>query len=323
MNFKLWLESTEEEYSNQLTNELCKFIKDNNRLPLAQNTPILGGHTSPAATRIGYNVEITELKLFQHLQELKDHIRFNSDKKILKAHDLENIVDKPMSKEEISKENLKKLADFYKANNRYPHYNVPEEKKLRNWLISKRQAKSGTGNTILYPDEEQEGIELGLPENWLDQQFKKTSEENLKKLADLYKANNRYPSFDIPEEKKLYHWWHKKRMAKKGMGDFALYPGEEELGISLGLPTDWLGSQTDYIKRRNRKVREENLKKLADFYKANNRYPSHNIPEEKKLRNWLFNKRTAKSGKGTSILYPDEEQKGIELGLPTDWLEFD
>ena len=251
MNFKLWLESTEEEYSNQLTNELCKFIKDNNRLPVAQNTPILGGHTSPAATRIGYNVEITELKLFQHLQELKDHIRFNSDKEILKSHDLENIIEKPMSNEEISRQNVRDLAKFYKDNNGiYPskRSRIPEERRLGNWLQNKRKAKRGLGRLLLYPGEEELGIELGLPTNWLDSQAdvkyernKKISEENVRKLAEFYKKNTRYPSIKKEEEKQLFNWLRQKRSSKKGYAHNKIYPGEEEYGISLGLPTDWLG----------------------------------------------------------------------------------
>ena len=251
MKFKLWLESTEEEYSNQLTNELCKFIKDNNRLPIAQNTPILGGHTSPAATRIGYNIEITELKLFQHLQELKDHLRFGSDEEILKANDLENIIQttRNLSREERNEENLRKVADFYKANKRYPSRNTIGKKELGIWLAHKREAKKGLGNYAIYPGEEQIGIELGLPTNWLDPQVdvvvernKKISEDNLRKLADFYKTNKRYPSIRKTEEIKLTNWLKRKKQAKKGLGTSIIYPGEEQLGIELGLPPNWLES---------------------------------------------------------------------------------
>jgi len=334
MNFKLWLESNEEEYSNQLTNELCKFIKDNDRLPLAQNTPILGGHTSPAATRIGYNVEITELKLFQHLQELKDHIKFNSDKEILKSHDLENIIEKPMSKEEISRQNVRDLAKFYKDNNGiYPsrRSHIPEERRLGNWLHIKRSSKKGYGHGKIYPGEEEYGISLGLPTNWLDSQTdvveernKKISEENVRKLAEFYKKNIRYPSDE--EEKELASWLRQKRSSKKGYGHNKIYPGEEEYGISLGLPTNWLDSQADVVEERNKKISEENVRKLAKFYEDHERkYPSKrsHIPEEKELAIWLITKRQAKRGSTlvrTRILYPGEEELGISLGLPTNWL---
>jgi len=329
MNFKLWLESTEEEYSNQLTNELCKFIKDNNRLPLPQNTPILGGHTSPADTRIGYNIEITELKLFQHLQELKNHLRFNSDKEILKSHNMENIIEKPMSNEEISEDNLRKLAEFYKTNNRYPSDRKPEERKLARWLYNKRSSKIGRRKDhIIYPGEEQLGISLGLPPNWLNPQFdvvaerkKKISEDNLRKLAEFYKTNNRYPSIKKEGEQELGNWLNHKRLAKKGIGKYIIYPGEEQLGISLGLPPNWLDPQFDVVAERKKKIREDNLRELAEFYKTNNRYPNTRKPEERKLGRWLNNKRVAKKGIGNHKIYPGEEQLGIELGLPTNWLD--
>ena len=330
MKFKLWLESTEEEYSNQLTNELCKFIKDNNRLPIAQNTPILGGHTSPAATRIGYNIEITELKLFQHLQELKDHLRFGSDEEILKANDLENIIQttRNLSREERNEENLRKVADFYKANKRYPSRNTIGKKELGIWLAHKREAKKRLGRHALYPGEEQLGIKLGLPTNWLDPQAdvavernKKISEDNLIKLADFYNTNNRYPSINTTGEEELGIWLQNKRQAKKGLGNYAIYPGEEQIGIELGLPTNWLDPQVDVVVERNKKISEDNLRKLADFYKTNKRYPSIRKTEEIKLTNWLKRKKQAKKGLGTSIIYPGEEQLGIELGLPPNWLE--
>jgi len=331
MNFKLWLESTEEEYSNQLTNELCKFIKDNNRLPIAQNTPILGGHTSPTGTRLGYNIEITELKLFQHLSELKNHIRFNSDEEILKANDLENIIQttRNLSREERSEENLRKVADFYNTNKRYPSQRKPEEKKLAKWLDGKRRAKKGLVKYRIYPNEEQLGTELGLPTNWLDPQIdvvaernKKISEDNIIKLAEFYQTNNRYPSRNITAEEELGTWLYNKRQAKKGkMSISTLYPGEEELGISLGLPTNWLDPQVDVVAERNKKRNEENLRKVAEFYQTNNRYPSQHKPEEKKLGIWLKTKRVAKKGIGRYKIYPGEEQLGIELGLPTNWLE--
>ena len=60
-------------------------------------------------------------------------------------------------------------------------------------------------------------------------------------------------------------------------GRHALYPGEERLGIKLGLPTNWLDPQADVAVERNKKISEDNLIKLADFYQTNNRYPSRNI----------------------------------------------
>ena len=79
MNFKIWLESVEKEtYSNTLTDLLCQFIKDYNRLPEKQNNEILGGYTTQAGTRLGYNTEITEYILSRHLYDLKTNFRNNT-----------------------------------------------------------------------------------------------------------------------------------------------------------------------------------------------------------------------------------------------------
>ena len=116
MNFKIWLESVEEIYSNTLTDLLCQFIKDYNRLPEKQNNEILGGYTSQAGTRLGYNTEITEYILSRHLYDLKTNFRnntlLNSDLEILKKYDLENIIQTKITREEISREYLEKLAEF-------------------------------------------------------------------------------------------------------------------------------------------------------------------------------------------------------------------
>ena len=164
---------------------------------------------------------------------------------------MENIIEKPMSNEEMSEYNLRKLAEFYKTNNRYPSDRKPEETKLAYWLKNKRSSKIGRRKeVIIYPGEEQLGIDLGLPPNWLNPQFdflaerrKKISEDNIRKLADFYKTNNRYPNTGKPEERKLGRWFNRKRLAKKGIGEHKVYPGEEQLGIDLGLPTNWLNQQ--------------------------------------------------------------------------------
>ena len=328
MQFKLWLESTKEEYSNQLTNELCKFFKDNNRLPLPQNNPILGGYTSQIDTRVGYNTEITELKLFNHLQDLKNNIRFNSDEEILKNCGLESIIHTTtnMSKEERNEQNLRKVADFFNTHNAYPTRSTEdeEEARLARWLERKRQSNKGMGSSTIYPDEEQLGISLGLPDSWLNPQLdllaarrKISSEENLKKLADFYKENGRYPIYERPEEKKLATWLTYKRDAKMGIRHKTIYPNEEKQGIDLGLPSTWLQHNQNELDSK------ENLKKLAELFKRKRKYPSRlsTDPEEKRLHKWLFHKRQAKKGTGTAIVYPNEEQEGIELGLPTNWLD--
>ena len=340
MNFKIWLESVEEIYSNTLTDLLCKFIKDYNRLPEKQNNEILGGYTSQAGTRLGYNTEITEYILSRHLYDLKTNFRnntlLNSDLEILKKNKREYIFEKPATKEEISREYLEKLAEFYKSQkpNRYPskRSRIPEERRLGNWHERKIRAKKGLGQTILYPGEEQLGIQLGLPVNWLgsrieeiEEMNRKKSEENLRKLAEFYKSQTKYPSQEslIPEERKLANWHKGKIQAKKGLLYTILYPGEEELGIQLGLPENWLGPRIQELEEINRKKSEENLRKLAYFYEKNKKYPfgKSPIPEERRLSRWLYGKRLAKKGLGETILYPGEEELGIKLGLPANWLD--
>ena len=90
------------------------------------------------------------------------------------------------------------------------------------------------------------------------------------------------------------------------------------------MPANWLDSEDkDVVQELNKKTSEENLRKLAGFYKSQNRYPSMHShePEERRLGNWLMTKRLAKKGLKTCKLYPGEEQLGIELGLPANWLD--
>lgn len=60
MTFKTWLESTEEQYSNEMTERLCSWIKLHGRKPKAGPAPILAGSPT-AGTRVSYNVDLEEL----------------------------------------------------------------------------------------------------------------------------------------------------------------------------------------------------------------------------------------------------------------------
>ena len=302
----------EEEKSNQLTQKLCDWTKTHNRLPQNQGNPMLGGSTSPTDTRIGYNIDIDELKLFNHLNDLKKGEGFPSDIEILKKYNLENVIEKEkiLSPEERSKENIIKLAEFYKKNGRYPlrnHKKNNSENKLSVWLYRKR-----TNTLKTYPNEKELGISLGLPEDWLDLfPREENSKENIYKFAEFYKKNERYPCKikNNPEELKLYYWLYGKRT-----DTLKTYPNEKELGISLGLPEDWLGV-VEILSPEERS--KENIYKLAEFYQKNGRYPCYikNNPEEYKLSHWLYQKRS-----GRFKTYPNEKELGISLGLPEDWL---
>ena len=60
----------------------------------------------------------------------------------------------------------------------------------------------------------------------------------VRKLAEYYKEKG-YPkrTDPDPEVRKLNIWLKSKRYSPK----ITIYEGEKELGISLGLPEDWLG----------------------------------------------------------------------------------
>jgi hypothetical protein len=169
------------------------------------------------------------------------------------------------------------------------------------------------------------GISLGLPDDWLDYDLQSKQAEqnelNILKLAEFYKKNGRYPQGrdPDPEARLLANWLVSRRRVKRGARRGSHYDGEMELGISLGLPDDWLNFSAEELNLSKVKL---NLQKLAEFYKKNGRYPSKESPnpEAKSLARWLDSRRTARKG-DRGRLYEGEKELGISLGLPEDWLD--
>jgi len=137
---------------------------------------------------------------------------------------------------------VEELAEFYKKWKRYPFAKLKEEEKLHNWIKAKRQTYAGRGKLNKYEGEEQYGISLGLPNDWLKLQIttEKLQEKNnqkIEELANYYKVNGNYP----PNKTLLNRWLSARKQAYSGHPLAARkYEGEEEYGISLGLPNDWL-----------------------------------------------------------------------------------
>ena len=148
--------------------------------------------------------------------------------------------------------------------------------------------------------------------------------QKIQEIAAFYRDNGKYPSTTttIESERQLGIWLIKKRQAYMGRGSgTAKHEGEGEYGISLGLPNDWLELQSTEEKlqeRNNQKIRQ-----LAVFYRDNGEYPSNvsTIESEKQLGSWLGSKRQAYQGRSAVAKYEGEEQYGISLGLPNDWLK--
>ena len=325
MNFRLWLESTEERYSNEMTERLCSWIKLHGMKPKARPPAILAGSPT-AGTRVSYNLDLEEAQLGEFLEEkIKSGRAYPSDLAILERHGMEGLFEtRKENRRTIVFKNIEKLAEYYEKNGSYPTNRSadPELRYLGMWLVARRRTRKGIGRGRIYDGENEFGISLGLPQDWLDQDTHakrvEQNELNLLKLAEYYKKNGHYPkrANPDPEVRILNRWLEARRdAAAKGKA----YEGEKELGISLGLPKDWLdhGAQTDQAKKN-----ELNLLKLAEYYKKNGDYPKQNDldPEVKYLANWLQARRQARKGAGGRA-YDGERELGISLGLPEDWLD--
>ena len=105
-------------------------------------------------------------------------------------------------------------------------------------------ARKGKSRVKIYDGDREFGIELGLPEDWLDrdhnQEDEKRNRKNIEKLAEFYKKNGRYPGRSTPQLVSLNNWLQHKRRATRGLGTLRVYDGDREFGIELGLPEDWL-----------------------------------------------------------------------------------
>ena len=335
MNFKTWLESTEERYSNEMTERLCSWIKLHGRKPRTGSGPILSGSPT-AGSRVSYNVDLEENRLGEFLKEkIRSGQTYPSDLAILQRHGMEELFEKRRpdsrwaSEEEkrtIVFNNIEKLAEYYKKNGRYPTIGStdPELVYLGRWLVFRRRTWKGIGKGRIYDGENEFGINLGLPKDWLDQDIQAKQVEqielNLLKLAEYYKKNGRYPKIDDPdpEVKSLGFWLQSRRQVARGAKARRAYEGEKELGISLGLPKNWL--DRDAQRDQNNEL---SLLKLAEYYKKNGHYPKRSDPdpEVSYLGGWLQSRRKARRGAKGKVR-DDEKEIGISLGLPEDWLDY-
>ena len=161
----------------------------------------------------------------------------------------------PSIKQEKNNQKIQEIAAFYRDNGKYPSTisTIESEKQLGWWLRNKRQTYMGRGTYGKYEGEEQYGISLGLPNDWLKPQIITTKEEHydkIRKLAAFYRDNGKYPSTSstIESEMQLGRWLAGKRQAYQGRSAVAKYEGEGEYGISLGLPNNWLKPQKRWNK---------------------------------------------------------------------------
>jgi ribosomal protein S15P/S13E len=329
MTFKTWLESTEEQYSNEMTERLCSWIKLHGRKPKAGPAPILAGSPT-AGTRVSYNLDLEENRLGEFLKEkISSGRAYPSDLAILQRHGMEGLFE--TGKEDrraTSLKNVKKLADYYKKNGHYPKSNDPhpEVRFLAGFLRYKREVRKGRKGKI-YDGEMELGISLGLPEDWLDYDERanqaRQNELNIRRLADYYKKNGHYPkeTDPDPEARYLFRWLGFKRATRKTKAVGKTYDGEMELGISLGLPDDWLDHD---LQSKQIEQNELNIRRLAEFYKKNGRYPKKTDAdsEARFLANWLRRRRGVIRGVRSRPYYDDEKELGISLGLPDDWLDY-
>lgn len=268
-SFKVWLESTEEQHSSEMTEKLCAWIKANRRKPRAGTGPILSG--SPiAGPMLSYDIDLEENQLGNFLKEkIKSRRIFPSDILILRKHQMEGLFDKKTTDAEQYKEilrdrafeKIRKLAEFYKKNGRLPgnaDRKVPESLALVSFLSAKRQAykrpQRNKTDHAKHEGEKEYGISLGLPDNWLEVEKsrdfdtrRKLNDLNIQKVAEYYRKNGRYPHLysKDPEVRKMGAWLGDKRASYRAHKNgkkhrTSRYEGEKELGISLGLPEDWL-----------------------------------------------------------------------------------
>jgi superfamily II DNA or RNA helicase len=219
---------------------------------------------------------------------------------------------KCLSLEERAMMRAKALVDFYKDNNRFPSSisQNEDEKKLGQWLSNMRTAAKGKRRGTLY-DSVKQVLNDEIP-HWLETEEDRAI-KNAKALVDFYKDNNRFPSkhSQTEDEKKLGRWLVDMRLASKGIGSSTLYDSVKQL-LNDEIP-HWLETEED------RSIK--NAKALLDFYKGNNRFPSSisQNEDEKKLGQWLSNRRTAAKCKGHCKLY-DSVKQVLNDEIP-HWLE--
>ena len=226
----------------------------------------------------------------------------------------ENLIHLFYSPEQLSNENTKKVCEFYKLYNRLPSMKSKdeEEKKLGAFLCTRRQAKKGVGTYKFYESDQKIAESYGLSHLFEEIDPEQLSNENTKKVCEFYKINNRLPSSKSKdEEKKLGMFLHRRRQAKKGLGESKFYESDKNIAESYGL--SHLFEEIDPEQLSN-----ESTKKVCEFYKLYNRLPSRisKDEEEKKLGMFLYSRRQAKKRVGRFKFYESDQKIAESYGLP-------
>lgn len=140
-----------EELSNQMTHKVCQFFKQNNKLPSQKAK-------DPNEKRMASWLNVKKTAKNGKTR----HKLYESDQKIAESYDLNDLFN-TIDLEELSNQMTHKICKFVKENNRIPNKRAKDtdEKKLGEWLRTRKKAKKGRGS--FYESDQKIAESYGLP----------------------------------------------------------------------------------------------------------------------------------------------------------------
>lgn len=189
---KLFDNEDKERYSNGLTTELCKWIKNKRRLPNPKNKD--------------------EKKMYSFIHTRKEAKRgkkgsiwYDSDQKIVESFGLSDIFDYA-DLEKISNNKTIKLCKWVRSKGSYPSQvsEDEDEKDLARFYYSRISAKNNKGKNKWYESDQEIAVKNGFP-HLFDNSRERRSNDRVNAVCKWIVDNKRYPSQSSKDDNECKH----------------------------------------------------------------------------------------------------------------------
>ena len=287
--------------SNEMTHEVCKWIKENDRYP------------SEGAKGAEEKQMSQWVRTRRNARQGKGSgsIFYPSDQKITESYGFSDLFDL-IDFEEKSNETTRQVCQWIKENDRFPDKRSknPEEQRMGNWLGVRKQAKQNLSSYIFYPSDQKIAESYGFSDLFDLIDFEERSNETTHQVCQWVKNNKRQPinGSKDPEEKIMGRWLGVRKDAKQGKGTGYFYISDQKIAESHGC--------SDLFDRIDRESdSNEMAHKTCKWIKKNNgKFPNQRSKnkKEKQVAEWVKTRKKAKLGKGNCSMFYLSDQKIVE-----------
>ena len=257
---------------------------------------------------------------------------YPSDLEVAKAYGLPDDWILPITYEIKSKNNVIKLAKYFKKHKSYPNRNT----KLGNFLYIRRKLYANyiekkpnwikTVKLTWHPSDIEVAKAHGLPNDWMKSEDReKQSNNQIIKLAKYFKKHKSYPNRNTKLGNFLSYKIQAFKHSTNGTkSQHKWYPSDLKVAKTHGLPDEWMMKNKIFNYNCREKQSNNQIIKLAKYFKKHKSYPHKWIGSS--IGNFLNYKRSAYKNyidgtKSQYKWYPSDIEVAKSHGLPDDWMQ--